>query len=130
MWWPFRRKTEPPPAKPERYSVAIPVPEGIDATAYARVPDNLWQTDPASAATLTRDKRRKIFEFDRERAEMAGCKSYIWRTAGDGDECEVCAKRNGKRFSYRKEPPHGHASICTACPQGYCRCYAEPIIPE
>ncbi len=130
MWWPFRRKSEPSPAQPERYSVAIPMPEGIDPTAFDRIPRKLWKDDPEGAAALMRDKSLKIFNFDRDRAEYVGCKFYIWRTVGDGDVCEVCAQRDGKRFSYRKEPPHGHAGICTACPQGYCRCYAEPIIPD
>lgn len=124
MRWPFSKK-----AKPKPHPIAIPMPEGIDPTAFDRVPMKLRRADPAAAAQGMREKNGKLFLFNRERAGLAGATHYRWRTAGDSDVCEVCAKRNGKKFAYHQAPPQGHAGICTACPQGFCRCYAEPIIP-
>ena len=123
MRWPFSKRPTPNP-------VAIPTPEGIDTDAFARVPEKLRRSDPAEAARLTREKNCKLFDFDRSRVESIGCTHYTWRTAKDGDSCEVCASREGVRFAYAEEPPHGHAGVCTACPQGWCRCWAEPVIPD
>lgn len=109
--------------------VAIPVPEGLDPDATRRVPASLFRTDPAEAARQMADKNAKLFAFERSRAEAAGCVAYTWRTAGDADVCEACSARDGKRFLYAVAPEHGHAGVCSACPQGWCRCIAEPILP-
>lgn len=115
--------------EPARLSVAIPVPEGLDPDATQRVPAALHRSDPPGAARRLADTNAALFTFEKARAELAGCVAYTWRTAGDADVCEVCRSRDGLRFHYADEPEHGHAGICRACPQGWCRCVAEPIIP-
>lgn len=111
-------------------SIAIPVPDGLDPEATRRVPPSLLRDDPAEAARQMTGKNAKLFELERARAEAAGCTVYTWRTAGDADVCEVCRSRNGLRFRYADEPEHGHAGICRACPHGWCRCYAEPLLTD
>lgn len=115
---------------PSRSSVAIPVPEGLDPDVTRRVPASLFRDDPAEAARQMAGKNAKLFAFERGRAEAVGCTAYTWRTAGDTDVCEVCRSRDGLRFSYADEPEHGHAGICRACPHGWCRCYAEPLLTD
>lgn len=110
--------------------MAIPTPEGVDPTAFDRVPARLLRADPSAAAREMRAKNGKLFAFDRERAELVGATHYRWRTCRDSNVCEVCAKRDGELFAYKIEPEHGHAGICTACPQGWCRCIAEPILTD
>lgn len=117
----------PPTSRP---SVAIPVPEGLDPVATRRVPASLLRDDPVEAARQMAAKNAKLFAFERVRAEAVGCTAYTWRATGDAGMCEVCQSRNGLRFRYADEPEHGHAGVCRACPQGWCRCYAEPIMPD
>lgn len=112
-----------------RPSVTIPMPEGLDPEATRRVPLSGPDADPATVAQQMAIKNAKLFAFEMGRAKAAGCTAYIWRTAGDADVCEVCRTREGVRFFYADGPEHGHAGICRACPQGWCRCYAEPIPP-
>ena len=135
MWWPFKKKPDratDPAIKPRREgrpnSIAIPIPKGMDPHTYDRVPDKLWRSDPTEAARQIREKSIAMAQLTQSRAEHIGATHYIWRTAGDSDVCPTCAKRNGKRFAWRKPPPHGHPAECDACPQGYCRCYAEVVI--
>lgn len=127
MWWPFSKRPKPKAASWVN-PVAIPIPEGMDPRIFDRVPDKLWRTDPQEAIRQIREKGIAMAQLTQRRAEYIGATHYIWRTAGDGDVCEVCAKRNGKRFAWKNPPLHGHPAECDACPQGWCRCYAEPII--
>lgn len=106
----------------------IPIPEGVDPSAFDRVPFKTLRTDPSAEAGQIRRKNSKLFAFERMRAESVEATHYRWRTSGDSDVCEVCAGRNGRMFAYWAEPEHGHAGLCTACPQGWCRCIAEPVI--
>ena len=110
--------------------LAIPMPDGLDPKATQRVPAALFKSDPAEAARQLADKNAKLFAFEKGHAEAAGCIAYTWRTTGDAAVCEVCRTRNGLRFLYADEPEHGHAGVCRACPQGWCRCYAEPVLPD
>lgn len=110
--------------------VAIPIPEGLDPDATRRVSGLLVTTDPAEAARQMAGKNATLFAFERSRAEAAGCVAYTWRAAGGADVCATCRARDGKRFLYAVEPEHGHAGVCSACPQGWCRCVAEPILPD
>ena len=113
-----------------RIPVAIPIPEYIDPDATQRVPASLFRTYPAEAARQMAKRSAELFALDRSRAETAGCVAYTWRTSGDESVCEVCRAREGVRFLYANEPEHGHAGVCRVCPQGRCRCYAEPILPD
>lgn len=118
------------PQTSPRKSLAIPVPEGLDPDAIQRVPAALFNSDLAQAARRMSGKKARHVAFERARAEAAGCVAYTWRTSGDEAVCEVCRPRGGLRFLYADEPEHGHAGVCRACPQGWCRCYAEPILPD
>ncbi|MEH4267092.1 hypothetical protein [Klebsiella aerogenes] len=60
-------------------------------------------------------------------AERIGAKSYIWH--GD-DCCHYCNKQNGKRYYWSKPPKTGHPGEGRLCPNGYCRCWAEVIVPS
>lgn len=121
MRWPFGRKKAPNP-------IAIPIPEGVDPAVFDHTSAKLWRADPEEAARQTRTKGIELARLTQRRAEMVGATHYYWRTAGDSDVCAVCAARSGKRFAWKKPPEHGHPSECTACPAGWCRCYAEPIL--
>ena len=54
-----------------------------------------------------------------------GSTHYIWRSVHDGARCERCANNDGRKFSWDKEPPGGHAGAAARC-----RCYPEAIIPR
>ncbi|WP_240104892.1 hypothetical protein [Klebsiella pneumoniae] len=60
-------------------------------------------------------------------AERVGSKRYIWH--GD-DCCPSCNRQNGKTYAWSKPPKTGHPGEGKLCPNGYCRCWAEVIIPE
>jgi hypothetical protein len=75
-----------------------------------------------------RENGRQTFLRDKNNAKKVGSKKYIWRSCEDDVVCSVCAKNNGKKFDFDKAPAHGHPGSSDACTEGYCRCYAEPII--
>jgi hypothetical protein len=77
-----------------------------------------------------RERGRQAFERDKQSALRAGSKFYLWRTSNDGDVCPACAKNNGKRFRWDKAAPHLHPGHSETCKEGYCRCYAEALLPE
>lgn len=81
-------------------------------------------------AQRMRELGRKYFEDARGKGLFVGSKKYIWRTAGDLDVCPTCAKNAGKRFSWSSPPPNGHPGEGECSTNGYCRCYAEPVIPD
>jgi uncharacterized protein with gpF-like domain len=139
MNW-FRRLFSRQPITDQKTpSVAIPIPEGSDPAMWSRVAppkrnrkkftDEEIEADQKRYAEEMRRNSIAHSEFDRNRALSIGCKSYIWRAAGDGDTCAECARNNGKRFSYRRRPKIGHPGE-HACPMGWCRCYAEPNVPK
>ncbi|MGR7993826.1 phage minor head protein [Xanthobacter sp. ZOL 2024] len=70
------------------------------------------------------------FDRTKSRAEYIGSKGYRWRSAGDSDVCDICAKNNGKFFKWNAPPPCGPPGTHSLCPDGHCRCYAEPDIPN
>ncbi|CAH0447283.1 hypothetical protein LMG10661_03349 [Ralstonia syzygii subsp. syzygii] len=65
----------------------------------------------------------------REKAQQTaiGVEHYIWR--GNVCDCPACEANDGKRFRWDKPPRTGHPGECTSCNDGYCKCYAEAIIP-
>ena len=75
-----------------------------------------------------RVRNRQIFNYNRERALSVGSVSYIWRRLAD-DECENCRVSSDREFRWDQGLPLGHAGTCIQCPEGYCRCYAEAVIP-
>lgn len=119
--WPFKRRSMANP-------VVIPVPDDAPTGAYDRVSQKLLKANPAEASRQMREKGRAIAERDMQNALKAGATSYIWRTAGDGDVCERCSSRDGKRFTWKRPPAGGHPGTCADCPSGWCRCYAQPVI--
>lgn len=77
-----------------------------------------------------RTKASAAFQRDRASAQYVGSKFYTWRISGDSDVCDVCKANNGKKYRWTAKVAHGHPGECTACPAGYCRCYAEAVIPD
>lgn len=73
------------------------------------------------------NKFRKLAKEDRVKAERVGSTGYIWH--GD-DCCDECNKNNGKKFKWSSPPATGHPGEGIKCKNGYCRCFAETIIPK
>jgi hypothetical protein len=105
-------------------------------TARVPTPRKRGRTEEQQAADWLeyREKMRANFRLTAERvrtqAAYVGSKKYIWRSCGDGDVCPECAKNDGKRFSWSRPPPGGHPGETTCCSSEWCRCIAEPIIPD
>lgn len=76
---------------------------------------------------LMGDDFRKSAKATQIQAERVGSKKYIWRGS---DCCPNCDKQNGKTFSWARPPKTGHPGEGKLCPNGYCRCWAEVIIPK
>lgn len=116
-----------------------------------RVPETVVVTEPRkkttkkprrkrrSAEEILADRKRLAarlkkefaasFRETRTRARYVGSTSYVWRSAGDADVCSVCAANDGKRFGWNAAPPHGHPGEAECSTNGYCRCYAEVVLP-
>lgn len=143
VWWPFRlgqRQEQPTEAAPRSPNpVAIPVPEGADPTWYERVPERKKRGRRRTPEEIEEDRRafaEKVLErnvarnaFDRQRALSIGVTEFEWRTTGDGAVCEHCRPLNRKRFSYANPPAIGFPGEHDCPGQGYCRCWASPVIP-
>ncbi|QFG06723.1 hypothetical protein CPT_Mulock_021 [Klebsiella phage Mulock] len=76
---------------------------------------------------LMGDDFRKSAKATQIQAERVGSKKYVWRGS---DCCPDCDKQNGKTFFWSKPPKTGHPGEGKLCPNGYCRCWAEVIIPK
>ena len=70
------------------------------------------------------------FQRDRQNALGVGSTKYIWRSTGDTDVCIACAKKNGRRFTWTSGLSGGHPDESDSCETGWCRCYAEAVIPS
>lgn len=68
-----------------------------------------------------------ISKHNRDRAVDAGLNHFTWRSVGDERVCSICAAHDGKQFSYSDRPEVGFPGEVNCCPQGYCRCQAEPV---
>ncbi len=108
-------------------------PEHILAAELARdtsgSPDHVDRDRQAFLDDM-RAKGMRHFEFNRSRAEMIGATHYIWRTALGRGCCPTCAAYEGKFFAFDVPPPSGHPGHVGGCLPGYCRCYAEPVLPD
>jgi len=134
LFWPRKR--------PNENLFAIPIgPDDppdmqILAKPRARPPRRRGRTPKQIAAdeltyvAAIRERAQASYRLDRDRAAGVGSRMYIWETCKDADVCSVCAARQGKRYSWAREPKHGPPGYCDACPCGYCRCLARPILPE
>ena len=78
----------------------------------------------AGGVTSARDAQA-YFTQERAKAKQIDSPGYIWRTSMDGSVCERCASKEGRAFSWDKEPPGGHAGA-----KARCTCYPEPIMPS
>jgi len=120
-------------------SIAIPIPEGTDPKMWERARQPIRNRNKYAAEEIAADELRykkemrekltQLSKFNRERAQGVGCKSFVWRSAGDSDVCAECAKNNGKRFSYSKPPKIGYPGE-HECRVGWCRCVSESLIPK
>ena len=104
-------------------NIRVPVPRRRGRTPEQR------EADDKEYARQLRLKFTAGFEETRRQAQSIGSKKYIWRSCGDFDVCPVCAKKDGKRFAWDITPKGGHAGCSDSCPEGWCRCYAEPVLP-
>lgn len=73
---------------------------------------------------------RAYAQSEKKNQLKIGATQYLWHSADDGDDCEQCAKNNGKIFSWRKPPATGHPGEGKCCPHGHCRCWAEAIFKD
>jgi len=135
-------------AKPQRIKITMLPPEEIvtregeplvgDPVGSPRIPipRKKGRTKEQQAADWlkycgeVRTQFKQSAERNRRNALLVGSKQYIWRSSGDGDVCPECAKKDGKRFSWKRPPPGGHPGETTCCSGEWCRCIAEAIIPE
>ncbi|MDE2134687.1 MAG: hypothetical protein KGM97_06725 [Alphaproteobacteria bacterium] len=85
--------------------------------------------DRKRLATRLRKQGAASFRQERAQAHRVGSRLYIWRSAGDSDVCPACAASDGKRFDWNVSPPHGHPGEAECITNGYCRCYAEAVLP-
>ncbi|WP_390885775.1 phage minor head protein [Cupriavidus gilardii] len=103
--------------------VEIPPPQTTSITRDWKSPTR--SKDPVEI------RRNAIASFERDKAAATsvGSSKYVWRSCRDEDVCPICAKNDGKKFSWNKVPTHGHPGYGTCGVHGYCRCYAEAILP-
>lgn len=101
-------------------------PRAVYPKKRGKTPEE-FQADLAKYHSELRRKSEAGFRYSKKRATEAGSRTYIWRSARDGDVCDICRSREGKKFSWYVEPPQGHAGATDCCPGGYCRCYPEPV---
>lgn len=85
--------------------------------------------DQKRIAGRLRKQGAASFRQERAQARRVGSRSYIWRSVGDSDVCSVCVANNGKQFNWNVSPPHGHPGEGECSTNGYCRCYAEVVLP-
>ncbi|MCG0458559.1 hypothetical protein L6R44_21075 [Enterobacter cloacae complex sp. ECC445] len=76
---------------------------------------------------LLGDDFRKKAKATQIQAERIGSPGYVWQGS---DCCPACDKQAGKKFKWAKPPKTGHPGEGKLCPNGYCRCWAEVIIPR
>ena len=113
--------------------IALDLPNDPGATHVHR-PGTRGRTKNQQAEDLAqyerdmRAKGRAISERDQANSDLVGATHYICRTSRDGAVCRTCAKKEGKKFAWR-DTRHGRPGDSGQCQGGYCRCYAEPIVP-
>ena len=114
--------TRPSPAtRPGGSRIAAPRKRGVPPEEYAA---NL-----AAYQEEMREQFRATARFDRERREAIGIKRYIWRATGDGDDCDIARRNDGKTYSSGRPPKDGHPAEGRCNSEDWCRCYAEAVIP-
>lgn len=124
-----KRKMEDKLISSVNYSRRITPPKSTPEKGNRRSKEQIAK-DRAEHQRMLGDDFRKRAKVEQIKAERVGSTSYIWRSAGDSGCCESCAKNNGKTFQWKKPPRTGHPGEGRCCANGYCRCYAEVIIPR
>lgn len=130
-------RSKPETKRPKANPFAIEVGPDDDpdlrimASPRARYPKKRGKTPEQFQADLEafhaelRFNSAASFRLTRKRALSVGSRFYIWRS-DKSDECLTCRSRIGKKFSWNREPEHGHAGLASCCERGWCICYAEP----
>ena len=119
--------------------------KGLSGDIYKRIETTVWKAysdgdtgrmlaktlrtqmefAPARAKLIARDQLGKYSgALDEARHTEAGLEFYKWKTVGDDRVRPTHKANNGKRFSYKKKPPHtGHPGEDIQC-----RCKAQAIL--
>ena len=127
------------PSRPLQNSFGIPVPEGADPALFERVPLAKKRGRRRTPEEIAEDraeflramlaKNRALAEFERERAQKAGCIEFHWSTTGDSDVCAACASMHNRRFRYDALPTIGLPGTHQCSDKEVCRCIALPVVP-
>ncbi|WP_185952853.1 hypothetical protein [Enterococcus faecalis] len=108
------------------YSTRIPEVKSKPQNGRRRSKEQILADGNAYKKLMGDDFRAKAKAVQIQ-AERVGSKRYIWH--GD-DCCPSCNRQNGKTYAWSKPPKTGHPGEGKLCPNGYCRCWAEVIIPD
>ena len=99
-----------------------PTEEGLTRQDYALEKQAYWNA--------LRERVSYSFRCDRARAVQLGSKSYVWQSSGaDGGACKRCQSLQGKEFAWGSPPEGGHPGESACCEIGWCRCWANPVLP-
>lgn len=93
---------------------------------------NTEEEQEAARANLVEHMRRSAANRnarDFNRAQAAGATHYIWRATGDGDTCQACLRREGRKFRINGRSPSLRPGEFACGDHGYCRCFPEFIFP-
>ena len=108
---------------PPDHDKRIPVPK-----KRGRTPEQQAAAQEVYQATM-RERTVHSFRFARARAVGIGSPGYTWRSSRDAQTCPRCRSLEGKRFGWGKPPAGGHPGENGCCPDGWCRCWAEAVLP-
>lgn len=103
--------------------------KAFEGSALRQLNKRISPRDP-DAARKRGEQSALSFELTKRRALRVKSPGYVWRSSGDTDVCPVCAANNGKFFKWSAPPACGHPGVHHKCPEGLCRCWAEPIVPD
>ena len=117
------RKTEEASDPKVNFNVRVRRPKKSGSAEEIRADEDRYLADMRLRST-------QAFLRDRKNAVGIGSKKYIWRTCGDGDVCRACERNEGERFLWEQSPAIGHPGECQVCEIGFCRCYAEAVLPR
>lgn len=120
-----KKKEENNFLKSINYSHRIPQVRSKPKNGKRRSKEEIASDNDAYHKLLGDDFRKKA-KATQIQAERVGSSGYVWQGS---DCCPACDKQVGKRFLWSKPPRTGHPGEGKLCPNGYCRCWAEVIIP-
>ncbi|HAN8704337.1 TPA: hypothetical protein IGN17_002522 [Escherichia coli] len=108
------------------YSHRMPAVKSKPKKGKRRSREEVLADEVAYQKKLGDDFRKKA-KATQIQAERVGSSGYIWQGS---DCCPACDKQVGKKFMWSKPPKTGHPGEGKLCPNGYCRCWSEVIVPR